>query len=200
MPFSGARRHEQEELLLCPGATLLRTTAAEYDFIMIRRAAVFLVFLLIVAAAAPAQQSPAKPNFTGIWNLDLEKSDFGGMEAPVSARYLIRHLGAKVEMQYEHDGQVTRVNIVPDGKEHVLETGPDTENIARVYWSGAVLVFEGRIRPMTGSNAPPVKWTSRWSLSADKKVLTIERHLTAQQATADQKVVFEKQPVQAKGQ
>jgi hypothetical protein len=159
-----------------------------------------LVFVLIVTAAALAQQTPAKPNLTGTWNVDLEKSNFGGLEAPQSARYLIRHLGSKLEMQYEQDGRITRVDVTPDGEEHVLETGPDTENLARVYWSGAVLVFEGRIRPMASSNALPVKWTSRWSLSPDKKVLTIDRHIATEQGSVDQKVVFEKQLPQAKAQ
>jgi hypothetical protein len=159
-----------------------------------------LAFLLIVTAVALAQQTPTKPNLTGIWKMDLEKSSFGGLEAPTTARYLIRHLGAKLEMQYEQDGHVTRVDVTPDGEEHVLETGPDTENLARVYWSGAVLVFEGRIKPMASSNAPTVKWTSRWSLSPDKKVLTIERHIASQQASVDQKVIFEKQLPQAKAQ
>jgi hypothetical protein len=158
-----------------------------------------LIVLLIVTASALAQ-TPAKPNLTGTWNMDLEKSSFGGLEAPQSARYLIRHLGSKLEMQYEQDGHITRVDVTPDGEEHVLETGPDNENLARVYWSGAVLVFEGRIRPMASSNALPIKWTSRWSLSPDKKVLTIERHIASQQEAVDQKVVFEKQVAQAKKQ
>ncbi len=156
--------------------------------------------VLMAGAAALALQTPAKPNLTGTWNMDLEKSNFGGLDVPQSARYLIRHLGAKVEMQYEQDGHITRVDVTPDGEEHVLETGPDTENLARVYWSGAVLVFEGRIRPMASSNAPPVKWTSRWTLSPDKKVLTIDRHIATEQASVDQKVVFEKQLPQAKAQ
>jgi hypothetical protein len=165
---------------------------------MLRR--LVLAFLLIATASALAQQTPAKPNLTGTWNMDPEKSNFGGLEAPKSARYLIRHLGAKVEMQYEQDGHVTRVDVTPDGEEHVLEIGPDTENLARVYWSGATLVFEGRIRPMASSNALPVKWTSRWTLSPDKKVLTIDRHIANQQASVEQKVVLEKQLPQAKGQ
>jgi hypothetical protein len=159
-----------------------------------------LAFLLIVTAAALAQQTPTKPNLTGTWNVDLEKSNFGGLEAPQSARYLIRHLGSKLEMQHEQDGHITRVDVTPDGEEHVLETGPDTENLARAYWSGATLVFEGRIRPMASSNALPVKYTSRWTLSPDKKVLTIDRHIVTEQASADQKVVFDKQLPQAKGQ
>ncbi|MBZ5513172.1 MAG: hypothetical protein LAN70_18650 [Acidobacteriia bacterium] len=160
----------------------------------------FRLSLVLMAAAAALAQAPAKPNLTGTWNVDLEKSNFGGLEVPQAARYLIRHLGAKVEMQYEQDGHITRVDVTPDGEEHVLETGPDTENLARVYWSGAVLVFEGRIRPMASSNAPPVKWTSRWSLSPDKKVLTIDRHIATEQGSVDQKVVFEKQLPQAKAQ
>jgi hypothetical protein len=158
-----------------------------------------LVFLLIAAATVLAQ-TPTKPNLTGTWNMDPEKSSFGGLDAPKSARYLIRHLGSKLEMQYEQDGHVTRVDVTPDGEEHVLETGPDTENLARVYWSGAGLVFEGRIRPMASSNAPPVKWKSRWTLSPDKKVLTIDRHIASQRESVDQKVVFEKQVTQAKQQ
>jgi hypothetical protein len=158
------------------------------------------LLMLVAAAIISAQQSPTRPNLTGTWNVDLEKSNFGGMEAPQSARYLIRHLGAKIEMQYEQDGKVTRVDIIPDGEERLLEDNPDTENLARVYWSGAVLVFEGRVRPKPGSNAPPVKWTSRWSLSPERKVLTIERHIASERATLDQKVVFEKQTAQAKAQ
>ena len=172
---------------------------ARYHVCMIRFSCLSLVLALMAAVTAPAQTS-AKPNLTGTWNVDLEKSNFGGLEAPKSARYLIRHLGAKVEMQYEQDGHVTRVDVTPDGEEHVLETGPDTENLARVYWSGPVLVFEGRIKPMASSNAPAVKWTSRWSLSPDKKVLTIERHIASQQASVDQKVVFDKQAPLAKAQ
>ncbi len=163
-----------------------------------RKHLVIVIFLLFAIGAATAQEPSARPNFTGTWNLDLEKSNFGGLEPPRSARYLIRQLGAKIEMQYEQDGKTTRVDVFPDGEERVLETGPDTENVARVYWSGPVLVFEGRIRPMTGSNAPPVKWTSRWSLSPDRKVFTIDRHMSTEQSAVDQKVVFDKQPVAAK--
>jgi hypothetical protein len=166
---------------------------------MIRLCRLSLVLVLMAAATALAQ-TPAKPNLTGTWNVDLEKSSFGGLEAPQSARYLIRHLGSKLEMQHEQDGHITRVDVIPDGEEHVLDTGPDTENLARVYWSGAVLVFEGRIKPMASSNAPLVKYTSRWTLSPDKKVLTIDRHIVSQQASVDQKVVFEKQLPQAKAQ
>jgi hypothetical protein len=159
-----------------------------------------LILLLAATAVVQAQQSPPRPNLTGIWNMDKEKSSFGGLDSPQSARYLIRHLGSKLEMQYEYDDRTTRVDIIPDGQERVLETLPDSENMARVYWSGSVLVFEGRIRPMSSSNALPVKWTSRWTLSADKRVLTIDRHLASQQATADQKVVFNKEVTQGKAQ
>jgi hypothetical protein len=167
---------------------------------MIRLYCFALILWVAATPVAPAQQSPARPNFTGIWNLDKEKSDFGGLPAPQSARYLIRHLGAKLEMQYEHDEQTTRVDVIPDGEEHLLETLPDSENLARVYWSGSVLVFDGRIKPSASSNAVPIKWTSRWTLSPDKRVLTIERHMTANQSSADQKVFFNKEAAQSKAQ
>jgi hypothetical protein len=159
-----------------------------------------VVWLLLTAVAIAPAQSSTRPNFTGIWNLDKEKSDFGGLPAPQSARYLIRHVGAKLEMQLEQDSHTTRVDIIPDGQEHLLETLPDAENFARVYWDGSVLVFDGRIKPSSSSQSVPIKWISRWSLSPDKRAITIERHLTAQQASADQKLIYDKEVPAKKAQ
>ena len=159
-----------------------------------------VVLLLITTVAVAAQESPSRPNFTGIWNLDKEKSNFGGLPGPESARYLIRQLGSKLEMQYEADNHTTRVDIIPDGEEHLLETLPDSENLARVYWSGSTLVFDGRIKPSSSSRAVPVKWISRWTLSPDKRVITIDRRMTAQDTTVEQKVVFNKETKPTKAQ
>lgn len=171
-----------------------------YHAPMFRLHAAVVLWLITAVAVAPAQQLPSRPNFTGIWNLDKEKSTFGGLPAPDTARYLIRQLGSKLEMQYEADNHTTRVDIIPDGEEHLLESLPDSENLARVYWSGSTLVFEGRIKPSSSSKAVPVKWVSRWTLSPDKHVLTIDRHMTAQDTTVEQKVVFNKESKQSKAQ
>jgi hypothetical protein len=167
---------------------------------MLRHYFAVVLLLITAAAVAPAQESPSRPNFTGIWNLDKEKSNFGELPGPESARYLIRQLGSKLEMQYEADNHTTRVDIIPDGEERLLESLPDSENLARVYWSGSTLVFDGRIKPSSASRAMPVKWVSRWTLSPDKRVITIDRRLTAQDTTVEQKVVFNKETKQNKAQ
>jgi len=111
--------------------------------------------------------------------MDPQKSSFGPMAVPASAGYLIRQTGNTVMLQYTQEGQTSRVDIVPDGGEHVTETAADSQTLTRAYWSGAVLVLEARLKPAASSKRLAVQWTSRWTLSPDRKVLTIQRRISA---------------------
>ena len=146
-----------------------------------------LVTAVLAQTPAPAA---ARPNFSGIWKMDPKKSDFGGMGAPLSAEYVIRHVGSKLVFDYTQDGRTSRVEIIPDADERVTESAGEIETLTRAYWSGPVLVIEARQRPRSPSSSAAVKWTSRWSLSQDRQVLTIERHISTPVGDSDQKVVF----------
>jgi hypothetical protein len=157
-----------------------------------RRFAFYLMLSawLVMAALAQAPAPAAvRPNFSGYWKMDPKKSDFGGMGGPVSAEYVIRHVGSKLVFDYTQDGRTSRVEIIPDADERVTESAGEIETLTRAYWSGPVLVIEARQRPRSPST-PAVKWTSRWSLSEDRQMLTIERHISTPVGDSDQKVVF----------
>jgi hypothetical protein len=154
----------------------------------------FFLFAILALALAAAAQDAAKPNFTGVWKMDPEKSNFGGATAPASAQYVIRQTGATVMLQYTQDGHSSRVDLVPDGAEHVTETTPDAETWTRAYWSGNVLVLESRSKPLSASSRPLIQWTSRWSLSPDRKALTIQRRIVIPGTNAvEQNVVFNRE-------
>jgi len=153
-----------------------------------------LLFLLAVFLPAIAQDT-TKPNFSGIWNLDPDKSSFGPVTPPMAAQYVIRHIGAKLEFDYIQDGRRTRTELTADGEERVTDSNEDGDTLTRSYWNGRTLVNESRVKPRGLKQTPSVRWTSRWSLSGDGKELTIQRHIDSGEQGIDQKVVFIKQPL-----
>jgi hypothetical protein len=161
---------------------------------MMRRVNLAVLVLLPLSLAA-AQNKPvaATPNFSGYWKLDGEKSNFGGAPAPDSAGYVIRHLGGRLTFDYTQDSHTSRVEITTDGQERMTDSNADIEVWTRAFWDGPVLVFEARQRPRPAHESPNIRWTSRWKLSEDGKILTIERQITAPQAQLNQMLVFNRE-------
>lgn len=152
--------------------------------------------VLIVAIAAGAAETP---NFSGIWKMDLAKSDFGPQTPPQSAEYVVRHVGATVSFNYTQDGKTSRVDLTPDNEERITSTTAETAVWTRSYWSGNVLVIESRERKRYGTQASiGVGWTSRWSLSADGQQLLIDRKIHTADGEIEQHVVCVKQPLKKK--
>jgi hypothetical protein len=161
----------------------------------IRTLLVFSFFLILVSVAT------AQPNFSGIWKMNAEKSDWGPQTAPHSVEYVIRHVGAKISFNYSQDGQMSRVDITPDHEERITSQNDVIATWTRAYWSGDELVLEARERRRFGTqgNTGP-SWTSRWSLSADGKEFIIKRTIRNAGMEAEQKIVFDKQPLPAKSE
>lgn len=151
-----------------------------------------LAALCLLLAGVAAAQNKETPNFSGYWKLDSEKSDFGPIPPPSFAGYTIRHVGAKLAFDYTQESQTTRVEITTDGQERMTDSNADIEVWTRAFWDGPVLVFEARQRPRPAHENPNVKWTSRWKLSPDGKVLTIERQITAPRGQLNQVLVYDK--------
>jgi hypothetical protein len=150
-----------------------------------------LVITALLATAAFAQGgNPA--NFSGVWVLNKEKSDFGPLPAPDSATYTIRHDGANLALDADQDGTKKHLEFITDGQEHVTESDQDSEIVTRVYWSGSKLVFDARRRPRPAHQTNPVSWTSKWSLSENRKVLTIDRQIATPEGPINQMAVFDK--------
>ena len=148
----------------------------------------------LLAASVAAQTEAGRPNFSGIWKMDPESSQFGPAAAPQSAQYTIRHLHATLTFDYTQDANTTRVEITPDNEERMTDEVGEMQTWTRAHWEGGELVLEARQKyrqPREG--APPVRWTSRWSLSPDRKVLTIRRRILTPSGPFEQVLVFRKQ-------
>ncbi|MGI9102481.1 MAG: hypothetical protein ACR2IF_08555 [Terriglobales bacterium] len=159
---------------------------------MRRHLVVFAVPILMAAAALA--QTASKPNLSGVWKLDSQASNWGLVPPADSARYVIRHVGTRLSMEYFEDSHSQKIDFVPDGEEHTVVKDANAETIIRPYWEGSVLVIESRVRPGSStSNQLPAEWTSKWSVSPDGKSLTIARHIKVRNQTTDQSLVFRKQ-------
>lgn len=152
-----------------------------------------LAVLISLLAAAGALAQNANPNFSGVWVLNKEKSDFGPLPAPDAATYTIRQEGANLSLDSDLDGSKKHLEFVTDGQEHVTESDNDSEVVTRVYWSGKQLVFDARRRPKPAHETNPVTWTSKWNLSDRGKIFTIDRQITTPQGPITQMAVFDKQ-------
>ena len=121
------------------------------------------VFALVISSLPLVAQS--KPNFSGTWELNTEKSDLGG--APIS----------KLTVQVEHKDPVLKYTatgnaggedfsesqtISTDGKPTTDSRGAQV----KAHWQGATLIIES-----TGPEAGASD-SSRLTLSADGKTMT----------------------------
>jgi hypothetical protein len=151
-----------------------------------------LVIVVALLSAAAFGQG-GNPNFSGVWVLNKEKSDFGPLPAPDSATYTIRQDGANLSLDSDLDGSKKHLEFVTDGQEHVTESDNDSEVVTRVYWSGKQLVFDARRRPKPAHETNVVTWTSKWRLSDNGKIFSIARQIAMPQGPITQMAVFDKQ-------
>ena|SRR5450631_883282 len=120
--------------------------------------------LCLVATRVSAQQ--AKPNLTGTWKLNLNKSKLAPRHGPGGDSYIIKHSEPRLEIDHMFSGRSEIYSYVTDGKERVASRSQqDGETRAKTYWDGDTLVIE---KHQAGSF-----WVSRYTLSQDAKSLTV---------------------------
>jgi hypothetical protein len=147
---------------------------------------------MLLALVLGLGQTQAKPNFSGTWKVNLEKSDFGPMPAPDSQTQKIDHQDPNLKLNISESGQMGDMNFdlayTTDGKE-CTNTVAGNEFKSTLTWDGDNLVIDTK-----GSfNGTDFTAKDRWTLSEDGKTLTVERHLASEMGEADQKILFEKQ-------
>jgi hypothetical protein len=153
--------------------------------------AIKLVLLLVILPALCASYVAAKPNFTGNWKLNSEKSDFGGMPAPTRFEQKIVHNepDMKVSMLFAGDfGEFSSDSVyTTDGKE-CLNTSSMGQSKSTLNWEGDTLVVVTKM-DMQGNE---FTITNRYALSEDGKILTIQGHFSSDQGEGDSKLVMDK--------
>ena len=156
---------------------------------MLRKIFITVSIALLTACAGFAQ---SKPDFSGTWKLNVEKSDFGPLPAPTSRLDVIQHADPSLKDTVTAEGAQGKQNYTAsyttDGKEVTNKMGP-REMKSIVTWDAATLVMNSK----ANFNDNEVTIKSVWSLSADGKTLTQNVHFVSPMGEADQKQIFEKQ-------
>lgn len=132
-----------------------------------------------------------KPNFSGDWKLAVAKSDFGGAPAPQSVLTQIDHKEPEILVRSKVAGPQgaynTQYRYVTDGRENTnIIRGNEIKSHAT--WEGANL----KVAAHAVSEGAQVDFADQWTLSADRKTLTMVRLITAPQGKMQQRFVYEK--------
>ena len=155
--------------------------------------AALLAFLMSESAWA----QNATPDFTGKWNLDIAKSDFGPMPTPESVVHVIEHKEPNIKIvttQKSAQGEITNERMLTtDGKENVnkMRVGPDSEQEVKSTskWNGKALATSFKLDVQGAA----FDFNDSWTLSDDGKVLTIVRAVKSPQGDFAATIVFNKQ-------
>jgi hypothetical protein len=164
---------------------------------MYRKTLGALCALAVLGCAAFAQD---KPNFSGTWKLNVAKSDFGPVPGPTSQTVTIQQDGQTIKVHVSAEGEQGKqeftLTYLTDGKE--VTVSPDapaahpapevTVQSISAAWEGAVLVVHQKLTYGTD----PVTGVSRYTLSPDGKVLTINSDYTSEMGDATRTLVFDK--------
>jgi hypothetical protein len=148
--------------------------------------------LFVIAALAGMALAADKPDFSGDWKMDADKSAFGPMPPPTAMTRKIDHKDPMVSVNESRSGAQGDMNMTmkysTDGKETTNSLmGNDVKS--KAAWEGKVLVINN-----TGNfGGADVKFTEKWTLSDDGKTLTAVQNITAPQGEFELTFVLLKQ-------
>src|ERR1035437_3879800 len=148
--------------------------------------------LFVIAAAANMAVAGDKPDFSGNWKMDADKSVFGPMPPPTSMSCKIEHKDPDLNIVQSQSGaqgdQTMTFKYSTDGKETTNSLmGNDVKS--KAAWDGKTLVVNSSL----DAGGTQVKLTSKYSLSDDGKTLTQALSISAPQGDFDLTYVLVKQ-------
>ena len=142
-----------------------------------------LCWLTVVAAD--------KPDFSGNWKLNVEKSDFGPMPKPEKADYTIVHKDPEMNVKSVAVGSMgemtNEVKILTDGTEFTNTVrGQEVKGTAK--WDGKTLVVTQKLE----IQGTAITFVQKWTLSDDGKSIVQEVNISTPQGEVAQKAVLDK--------
>ncbi|HVO99074.1 MAG TPA: hypothetical protein VMT15_13445 [Bryobacteraceae bacterium] len=148
--------------------------------------------LLVIAAASTMAVAGDKPDFSGTWKLDADKSVFGPMPPPNTLVSKIKHNDPDLVVETTQDGaqgeQTSTAKYSTDGKE-TTNMVQGNEVKSKATWDGKVLVVNSNL----DAGGAQVKFVAKFSLSDDGKTLTQALMISAPQGDFDMTFVLSKQ-------
>ena len=170
-----------------------------------RRATLVTGILFLFVASGFGQNS--KPNFTGDWTLDREKSELGdggpgGGGGPRGGPGRGRGMGmgsfsitqegdsmiVKRKVEFQGEERMFESRYTTDGKENVNEGFRGNSTKSKTHWEGAKLVTESVMETPNGTR----ETKEARSLSADGKIMTVETTVKGGFGEGTRKLVYNK--------
>jgi hypothetical protein len=155
----------------------------------LRRNTGWLTLAFGVSAALLIAAQASRPNFSGRWELDKSRSDFGSLPPDDSAMELIEHQEPKLtitQVWRNAEGEHTVIwQLTTDGAEN-LNRMNETEIASRTVWEGSNLVTDWRMK--RGTRLSEGKYNR--SLSEDRKTLTVGVRQRSGSSEVEQHLVF----------
>lgn len=156
---------------------------------MNRRTLLIVPALALFTLTASAQD---KPNFSGSWKMNVDKSDFGPIPKPTRFERVItqqdNEVTAKTTQAGEQGERTTELKYKLNGSESVNKIGgQDVKSVAA--WEGSNIVVRSK-REIQGMEISQVE---TWALSADGKVVTVSNDIDTPQGKFAMTIVLEKQ-------
>ena len=154
----------------------------------------FFSALGAVALAGTAIAADEKrPDFSGNWKMNPEKSDYGRLPKPSKFERKIEHTDPAIKLTSTfgtpNGDVVTEFKYTSDGKESTNSVrGTEVKSAAK--WDGATLVINSR-RP---SPAGDIATAERWTLSEDGKSMLVHTTIVTPKDETKTLVFYEKQP------
>ena len=152
-----------------------------------------LALTLAGSAATASAQGTSIPNLSGTWVLQVDKSDFAGMQAPTARTDAFDHQEPKLTIKraVTANGQENTTTLVYgiDSKPYKNMVGP-SEVTSTLQWEGSTLVSVSTVPNPQGG---VVTITDRYELSQDGKTLTQKRTFSADGQELTQTMVLIKQ-------
>jgi hypothetical protein len=152
-------------------------------------------------AAAPAT---AKPDLTGTWTLNLEKSNYDQVPPPQDEVIVFAKTGGTFTIATSSDNErgkeVYTLPFTTDGAETPTPKGVFADTATLQYlstkgeWQGSSLVLTQTIQYQSS----PGTLKSTYTLSPDGKTLTCAMHISVSQGEFDTTSVYDKQAAASK--
>jgi hypothetical protein len=154
---------------------------------------VLFASLLPSVCGQTAETPPARPNFSGRWRMDKEKSQFNGFTVPDAVIRVVDHHDPMINLHtIQTTGQKTLMTDVTYFTDNSVTTntirGRDAQ--CRAYWDGAALVVRTK---MILKNGEHEVIEDRWELSADGNTLTTGSHIVTESGEANLTLVCQKE-------
>jgi hypothetical protein len=132
-----------------------------------------------------------KPDLSGNWKLNVDKSDFGPMPKPEKADYTIVQKGPEMNVKSTAVGSMgemtNEVKILTDGTEFTNTIrGQEVKGTAK--WEGKTLVVTQKLE----IQGTAITFIQKWTLSDDGKSIVQEVNISTPQGEVAQKAILDK--------